>query len=246
MNRTSLICGCIVWGICSVCPAQEAETSENEESPWSGNVSLTGEYRYGNTVSRSSTVTGEALFSRDKNEFASKIRSYFASDNTGITARNTSLSVKYDRLFTERFSWYLSEELYNDRFLDLELRSTAGTGAAFRIWKDKKKKLTVELGAAYITEDHIVYENAEETTGRAAVQIELKAGGNIVFRDSLEVFPSFEESGEYTMKNECIMLTGLGAGWAMKLNHLLQHDTNPPAGINKTDVTLSLGLQYSF
>lgn len=240
---TRLICTLL----CTILPyAFTDEQDDGTASPWSGTISFAGEYRYGNQRIKSSTLSADALFSKKNNEFLSNIRSYFASDDTGIIARNSALSAKYDRLLTERLSWYVSEELLNNRFKDLDLRSTSGTGAAYRIWKSDRKKLTVEIGAAYITEDRIVYENTEETSGRAAAQMTIKNGGGIVFKESIEILPSFEKGGEYLLKNDFSILTGLGAGWALKLNHLLQHDTDPPENIRKTDVTLSLGIQYSF
>jgi putative salt-induced outer membrane protein YdiY len=136
--------------------------------------------------------------------------------------------------------------MLNDRFKDLNLRTIVGPGVGYQVWDDAKKALRFEGGISYFSEDLRDQEDNQYITARVAANLEYHFTDSLVFTDDLMVFPSIEEFGDYTLRNEVAIATSLGAGWKLKLSNILELNNNPPPGIEETDLTWLLALGYAF
>ena len=87
--------------------------------------------------------------------------------------------------------------------------------------------------------------NDSWASGRLAAKLKWIPKEGVTVTDTLEYFPNLEDGG-YLSRNEAALTTALGAGWSMKLAHILQYASDPEAGVKKTDTTLIVALQYTF
>ena len=53
-------------------------------------------------------------------------------------------------MFKKSLYGYLGVELLNDKFKDLNLRTTIGPGVGYQIWDDLIKLLSFEVGMSYM------------------------------------------------------------------------------------------------
>jgi putative salt-induced outer membrane protein YdiY len=70
----------------------------------------------------------------------------------------------------------------------------------------------------------------------------LEAGVSYFSEDRKEV----EDFGEYQLRNEAALASPLTSGWSLKLTNIIEHDSNPPVGIEKSDIYWLFGLAYNF
>ena len=141
---------------------------------------------------------------------------------------------------------YLGLEVLNDKFRDIQLRTTIGPGVGYQVWEDPVKALGVEAGLSYLSESHYIAANTDFWTARLAANFRYNLGKYLVFTDRVAFYPSIERSGEYRLRNEAAVSAPLGAKWAMRLAHILDYSSDPPDDVRKTDTTTTLGLQYKF
>jgi putative salt-induced outer membrane protein len=78
----------------------------------------------------------------------------------------------------------------------------------------------------------------EETTNRFLESSSL--------RQRLSVFPNLTDSGEYRLVFDAGLLAPLFDRWSLSVNYSVHYQSNPPAGVQKRDTLLVMGLQYGW
>jgi putative salt-induced outer membrane protein YdiY len=211
-----------------------------------GNISLGGTLQSGNTDSGSFTAAADSSIKRERDRFGTRFMFNYEEENDEATTRNLFGALKYDYFFTETYYGYLSVEMQKDRFKDLNLRTVVGPGMGYQVWDDSIKFLLLEAGVAYFSEDRRIAEDDEWITARLAGQFQYTFSKYLKFFDWFEMHPSLEDVDDFIARNEAGILSPIGAGWSLKLSHLLEYNHTPPPDVSKTDQLWTLGLQYSF
>ncbi len=215
-------------------------------SKWTGNVTISAGLQSGNTDRASASIGAEATRRSVNDRFTLRFLHNYAEEDKEATTRNTYGAMKYDYFFTKQYYTYLAVDLLNDSFKNLNLRTVIGPGVGYQVWEDDVKFLLLEAGVSYFSEDIEEGEDQDWITGRFAADVRYNLGSSVVLSDNLVVYPSFEQTGEYTLRNEASIASPLVAGWSLKLSNILEHDSEPPENIKKDDWYWLLGLLYGF
>jgi putative salt-induced outer membrane protein YdiY/small nuclear ribonucleoprotein (snRNP)-like protein len=213
---------------------------------WKGNIILGANSHSGNTRQASFSLGGEATRKTRQDRFSLRFLHNYAEEKEEIIIRNTYGSLKYDYFFARSLYGYLGVELLNDKFKNLKLRTVVGPGLGYQIWDDDIKSLLFEIGASYFSEDLKEGEDDSWVTGRLACNFSYAIKDIIVFSDQLIVYPSFEDMASYQLRNEAAIISPLSSRLALKVSNILEHDSDPPVDVKKSDIYWILALQYSF
>lgn len=222
---------------------------------WIGGVTIGANLQSGNTDRMSASVGSEATRKTDNARFTLRLLYNYAEEreedeegeeDTELTARSTYGALKYDYFWTRSLYTYLSVEMLSDEFKDLNLRTVVGPGLGYQIWDDDVKQLLLEAGLAYFSED--LDEGADDSwvTGRLAANVSYTIMEKVVFSDQLVIYPGLEEFGEYQLRNEAAITSALFGNWALRFSNIIEHDSDPPAGVKKNDIYWIIGMQYMF
>jgi putative salt-induced outer membrane protein YdiY len=215
-------------------------------SSWKGNVNLSSGLQSGNTDRSSVSFGADALKRTEKERFSLQLLYNYAEEDNNETASNTYAAVKYDHFFNKKTFGYLSIEMLNDKFKNLNLRTVFGPGVGYQIWDTKAKSLSVEGGVSYFSEDLKEGEDDQWATARLAGDFTYNINDRVTFLDHLILYPSIEDAGEYTLRNEAVLASVLEGDWSMRFSNIFERDSEPSAGIEKDDWQWLLGLQYDF
>jgi len=213
---------------------------------WSGNFAAGGTVQTGNVERSSISVGFDAKRDWERDRFQMRFLHNYAEDTGTITARNTFGALKFDHFFTDSFFTGLSLELLKDEFKDLNLRAIIGLGLGYRIWNDDVKTLEVEAGVTYFSEDLDVGMDDQFAAGRVGITYSYQVLENLVFKNYLLYYPSFEDPKEYRLRNEASLISQLGKGWSFKLTHIFDQNSEPAPGVEDKDQQFIFALQYSF
>ena len=159
---------------------------------------------------------------------------------------NTFGQLKYDYFLTTTWYLLLDISMLVDEFRDINLRTVVGPGIGYQVWEQEDKALGLEAGLSYFSEDRDVAADDNWLTARLAANFMYRVYRSSIFTDLLTIYPSLDKTGEYTLRNEAALATGIGADWAFKLSNIWERDSDPAPDIKKDDLTWILGLQYSF
>ena len=67
-----------------------------------------------------------------------------------------------------------------------------------------------------------------------------------VFKDVFTIYPNFEESQDFQIRNEAMLTNTLGGGWSILGGVITEYDRTPAVGIVRHDDTYFVGLGYTF
>lgn len=215
-------------------------------SIWNGSLFLGAYKQSGNSDRTSASFGGEATRRSASDRFSLSLLYNYAKEDDQLSARDTYGAIKYDYFFTRKFYGYLGVEMLKDRFKDLNLRTIVGPGVGYQLWDDPIKSLALEAGLAYFSEDRISAADDQWLTARLGARFRYKLSEQVTFSDNLTIYPNLEAGGEFTARNEAALVTTIAGPWSLRLANVLEHDSNPAAGIKKNDSKSSVNLQYSF
>jgi len=213
---------------------------------WSGSFAAGGTVQTGNVERTSVSVGFDARRDWEHDRFQFRALHNYAEDSGSITSRNTFGAVKFDHFFTENFFGGVSVELLKDEFKDLNLRAIVGMGPGYRIWNDDVKTLEVEVGVTFFSEDLNLGQDDQFISGRVGVNYSYKILENLLFKDFMLYYPSFEDPKEYRLRNEASLISQLGQGWSLKITHIFDQNSTPAPGIEDKDQQFIFALQYTF
>ena len=213
---------------------------------WTGHLALGGTIQTGN-VDRASVSFGfDAKRNWEHDRFQFRALHNYAEQDGSITARNTFGAMKFDHFFTQDFFSAFSLEFLKDEFKDLNLRAIIGLGLGYRVWNADRGSLELEAGVTYFSEDLDQGEDDQFIAGRGGLTLTVKILENLLLKDYLLYYPSFEEPKEYRLRNEASLVSQLGKGWSVKLTHIFDQNSDPSPGIEDKDQQFIFSIQYAF
>jgi putative salt-induced outer membrane protein YdiY len=217
-----------------------------EPVKWKGNINIGAGMQTGNTERTNASIGAEATRRSERNRFSLRFLYNYAEDGDEVSTRNTYASGEYDYFFTKKWYGYVSIELLNDKFKNLNLRTVAGPGAGYQIWEEPIKSLHCEGGLSYFSEDLIDGEDNQWLTARLACSLRYNFKDLFTFTDNLVIYPGFDSFGEYQLRNESSLSSPLGSNWSLRLANIYERDSDPPVNVEKDDWQWLLNLQYDF
>ncbi|MEJ2697241.1 MAG: DUF481 domain-containing protein [Candidatus Sulfobium sp.] len=222
-------------------------TSINPPPPrWTGSITVAGNLQTGNVHTSGASVSLSASKKTATDKFTLLYQFNYSRENGVMTERDHYGLLKYDYFFSKKFYGYISTELFSDTFRDLSLRVAVGPGAGYQLLDDARKSLSVEAGVSYVNESRKEGEDKDYLTVRLGTDFQYKIAEFLAFSDRLILYPRLDYVGEYILRNDAALSAPVGSGWALKLENIIDRDSNPPSGVQKTDVQWLLGMQYSF
>lgn len=211
-----------------------------------GKVSVGASMRSGNTRRANVNIGADAEKRTLQDRSSASIRFNYSEENRRTTARNSYAALKYDYFLTSPYYGYLSAELLNDRFRDIDLRAVVGPGAGYQVWDSPSKSLLLELGLSLVREDLRSGRDESWVTARAGSNLSLRLTKDTSFNDNLKAYSRVDEPDNFQVRNEASVNSRLNSYWGLKLTNIIEYDSKPPAGIKKTDIYWILSVQYTF
>jgi putative salt-induced outer membrane protein YdiY len=136
--------------------------------------------------------------------------------------------------------------MLHDKFKNLNLRAVVGPGVGYQVWDDPIKFLLFEAGLSYFSEDRTEGEDDDWLTGRLSGSVHYHFNETLQFKDYLIIYPNLEQGGEFQLRNEATLTSGIGFNWSLRLASIYEHDSDAPVDVAKDDWQWILGLQYDF
>ena len=213
---------------------------------WHGSVTASAKATDGNTHVRSFLITGEATRETEADLLLIRAIFRYAQQSGDLTERNGYGIGKYNLKITPTFYAYVSEELLSDTFKDLRIGTVTSVGVGFEILKQKEIDLAAEAGIAYFTNDFRIARDESHIGARISVKLRVALPLGFEFKDMFTIYPNFEDSQDYQVRNEATLGTALGGGWTLLGGVITEYDNEPSPGLEKRDNTYFVGLGLTF
>jgi putative salt-induced outer membrane protein YdiY len=213
----------------------------------SGIVNAGLEFQEGNTdqqkVALDSTV--KVRRQHDRLNIAAQYQKDKSNDVT--TAKNWFLHNKYDYFLTKKRYWGGSLNFEQDRYADLELRTTLGPHIGYQFFESRQMNLGADIALMYVMDEYYVAPDEEYAA----------LGWNIDFDKMLlseRIQFYHKQNGLFELGNDgnVVVHTWTGfrfplvAGILASMEAQLDYDDGAPSGIDKVDTIYRAKLGYQW
>lgn len=186
---------------------QDGDAAPEPEQPsWTGSIDAGLTKTSGNTDVTTIGLNFEAKRESTTDRFTLKAYHNSQEDETNTTADNSGASLQYDYFVSDKWYVYANSSGDRDKLADLDLRHRLGGGAGYQFRSDDRIQLSGELGISYINENFAVpagtVPDPDESflAVRVSGHYENKLRENITFITDMELFPSLEDSSDFTAR----------------------------------------------
>jgi putative salt-induced outer membrane protein YdiY len=220
--------------------AREAEL-ENQMRKWSylAGVDISGSN--GNSENFGSAITVEALLEGPQDKLL-LYGSYKYKENDGVRAEDEQKGgIRYTNFFTEKWGWFVREELERDTFEGIDFRSTTAAGLTYRFIKKERLSLEGSAGLSYRYESYS--DPAVDSDGFPGLDFGLDLDwqfsdwGKLVTK--IDYIPSLNDFADYLIVHESGIDIPLDTAdnWVMRLGLSNNYNSSPSGGRDKMDTT---------
>lgn len=235
-----------------------AEETPKDPAAWTGDVELAYLINNGNTKSK--TQIGK--FSADREGIvwrqSSKVEGYNTQARDSTTGQDERTAEKYfstyklDRkLGASGRNYVFNIGTYTkDNFSGFHYEASYALGLGRRWLDSDKHKLDTEAGPGYrvqCLEPEDSYSDCqnkqEDGIGRVALKYEWKISDTATFKE--DIYSEVSESSAVS-RAETSLTSQINTHFALRISHLIKHNSDPAFGKRETDSELLVSLVYGF
>jgi Protein of unknown function, DUF481 len=217
-----------------------------------GAVALSLNYKTGNTEFLDYGITGRVDYMANSlSLFVIGEYKFISKDNDPFSRRGF-YHIRMSVPVYKSLVWELFGQEENNRSTNLKQRWLAGTGVRITAYDDNYVHATI--GTAYMFE----YEELsqwEPGIDNPLVRVHrwsnyivmaLSIDDRLTLRSTTYLQPRFTEFHDFRILEEASLIFKLSSLLSFSNTFILRHDSEPPAGIEHTDISLETGISLSF
>lgn len=201
----------------------------------------------GNTQVNNVRLAADIVARNAANRYTASAVQAHADDRGVETARNWSITGKYDRFLTSRLYANANAIFTNDAFRDLDLRTAIGAGLGYQILETARVTLSADAGLGWVHENFksIADDSYAAFHEAAGLQAQLVPGRVQAFHIHDGYFGMTGDNKMFIRMQNGVRLS-LAAGFVTTIQQDVDYDRAPAPGRKQTDRTFSLTLGYRF
>ena len=223
--------------------AAGATAAAEEEGLWSGKFSLGYLSTSGNTDTTTYNTAFEVTYARNKWSHTASGSANGNEDTDLHLAEAYQLGWKTDYNFTEHDYLFGLVNWRKDRFAGVVEQLSASAGYGRRLINTPKHLLSAEIGAGYRDAELSDFSSESGTILRGG----LDYTWTFTEKSGFDQYISIESGADNTYVEWVSALrASLLGDFAMVLSYTVRHNTDVPAGSEKTDKLTAISIEYAF
>ena len=209
---------------------------------WSGKGELGASFASGNSENESVNAALQMKKEHDQWSHILGFAGNYGNDGSETTAQRWELRGQSNYNFTERAYWFGAARYEDDRFSAYDFQTSLSTGLGYKIIDSERTKLWVQGGPGYRyaelqdtgeSEDGLIFR------GDIGFEHQLTETTKIVDRFLVEA-----GSDNTYLQNDLGLEVTITGALGLRVGYQVRHNTDVPAGTEKTDTLTTVGLLY--
>lgn len=214
-----------------------------DEDPWKGKVTLGYLSTSGNSESLSVNLGGEIEYTTGRWHHIATASAIGAQQEEQTTAEAYTAGWKSEYDLSDVSYVFGRVRWQKDKFSGYDQQMTESVGYGRRILKTDTQELNAEVGVGLRQSDLRDGTSEDETIVRGAVDYRWKFSETAEFAQDFDV----ESGADNTfMESISAVKATLVGNLALALTYTIRHNTEVPAGSEKTDTFTAISLEYGF
>jgi len=234
-------------------------TAAAEETPpdgqWRGSTGAALTATGGNASTSSLALSADMRRATEADRWsltAGATRAQSRSD--GVTADKWFSSGQYDRNLTRSVYAFGKLGFEGDGVVDLDLRTTLGTGLGWKLIDSADTEFSIFGGAGWTQDRYGSAQSIDGITAKRFSRSSLLLGEasshrlaeNTRLRQRLELYPGIDRDRAVLAKFSAGLETAVSRALSVNVSLVADHNSKPPAGRRNTDWSLLAGLSVRF
>ncbi len=218
-----------------------------DQKLWSVHVELSYVRTSGNVETQTLSQKAEIKREGKVNRLFFKNSTLYATQEEKETANRLNMTLRWERLFTERFFAFLTGGYQRDRFSGYEYRWNCGPGVGYDILKTEKHELKGLVSTLYY------YNKLEEDgvdnygTLKASAYYQWNILENLRFKESLSYLVDLADTRTYFINSETSLEVRINSFASLGVGYKVAYQNRPPsANVRRVDTTFSTSLIIDF
>lgn len=200
----------------------------------------------GNTDTQTLSAKHMTSTKFDENVFTFKGSYLNSKTNSVNSADNWSLSLRAERILSDRFSLFLGETVVGDQFQLLRQRYNSDLGVKYYTFKEETFYWFAEAGYRFSHENFSSGISKNNHIARTYTEAEKKWNEGVSTKYWLEYLPNFSAGKDWMINSEFSVSAILTSLFSIKSAYLVRFDHQPVTGLKKTDSTVTTSLVAKF
>lgn len=218
-------------------------TAVEEEAGFGGEAELGVVTTSGNTDTRSVNAKARVRYLTESWRHEGRLEGLRTSDGGTITSERYVASGKSDYRFTPDDYLFVTVRYEDDRFSGYDYQFSETVGYGRRVLKTTSVELDLEIGAGGRHSREVGQEREDEAIVRGAARLGWAISPTSRFTE--EVLVESGKSNTYTESLSALSVR-INSQFALKLSLTVKHNSDVPAGVEKTDSMSAVTLVYDF
>lgn len=209
---------------------------------WTGKGELGASFASGNSENESVNAALEVGKAFDQWAHKLGFAGNYGSDGSVTTAQRWEARGQSNYNFTDRAYWFGAGRYEDDRFSAYDFQATLSTGLGYKIIDSERTKLWVQGGPGY---RYAEFNDTGESEDGVIFRGDL--GLDHQLTDTTKIVERFlvETGSENTyLQNDLGLEVTIEGALALRIAYQVRHNTDVPAGVDKTDTLTTVGLIY--
>jgi len=214
------------------------------EATWKGKGEVGIVYARGNTDTETANVKLDLAKEVDRWKHGFGISALRAATDDLVTAERYGGFWQSDYKLTDRSYWFGGVRYEADEFSGFDYQASATTGYGYKFIDTDATKLAGQVGVGYRRSKLLpLGETDGDTIFRGDLKFEHALTATTKILDTFIV----EAGSDNTFAaNELALQVKMTDKFALSLGFAIRHNTDPPAGLEKTDTLTTVNLVYAF
>lgn len=211
---------------------------------WSGKGEAGIVFASGNTDTENANVRLELANTLDRRKHSAGIAAVYAATDDLTTGQRWEIYAQSDHNFDDRDFWFGATRYEDDRFSGFDYQASVSTGYGYRFIDTEETQFSGQLGLGYRRlEEDLTGATDSDTILRGDLNLDHALTDTARVLDKLTV----EAGSDNTLlQNELSLEVRINKLFALSVGVAVRHNTDPPAGSERTDTLSTVNLVYSF
>lgn len=224
---------------------------EKPKPEWDGNISAGYTQTTGNSETTSSSV--DLKLSRRGEDDRITVTGYYLfgteeKDGEEETSRDKwGIFGKYDYFITKKFYSFVNGSYERDRIANLDARAIVGGGVGYQWIESPVMNFNTDLGLGFMHEQYSDPEKTNNTiVGQLGYHFDRKLTENLTFLHDCRLIPDLKKPSNFKVNSSAELRAALTKAIYANLKVIMDHNSEPAADAEKTDMAYFVGVGMNF
>lgn len=217
----------------------------SDEPVWTSRIDAFATLSNGNAKTQTLSLIGDSLYTHGKNEH--RVTAYWGDAEAEGETTQEQIEIDYTYRRYLQNDWYAGAnvEYFRDALKDVDSRWTVGASLGKLFWDNALGRFSAEIGISQVFED-LAGDSESNPAVRWAMGYNRFLSPTMEFYHNNEILKILDSDRGEIFDSSTGLRFSMSDALSISLRTDFRHETKPPEGAHRSDITYAVGVGYVF